>query len=191
MHLARKRLIQLDGQVGPRSRRGPGALAVRPFTVEAMTATPYRAALPVALDAEVNGRVVRLHLRRCDVDVESLLASQLASQSPPGGTTGKAWAARRDRLARWLARPDSWRKLVDSWAVDWDHGRRRDPGSGEPVFDAGWQCFRSRKRRGPGGDPIPFVVEVEYAGTGRHRIAARVTDVLGNDGIAIVNVTTT
>jgi len=35
------------------------------------------------------------------------------------------------------------------------------------------------------------VAEVEYARAGRHRVAARVTDVLGNDGFAVVDVTTT
>lgn len=43
-------------------------------------------------------------------------------------------------------------------------------------------------RRGKGDvEPLVFFAELRYSEPGRYRIAARVTDVFGNDGIATVS----
>ena len=50
---------------------------------------------------------------------------------------------------------------------------------GKPVFESDWQSFRSRDGQG-----LKFTAELSYDQPGHYRIAARVTDVFGNDGIA-------
>ncbi|MBI4699892.1 MAG: hypothetical protein HY744_01790 [Deltaproteobacteria bacterium] len=50
-----------------------------------------------------------------------------------------------------------------------------------------WQSFRVR-RSASQVEPLVFVAEFKYPEPGRYRVAARVTDVFGNDGIATVNV---
>ena len=54
------------------------------------------------------------------------------------------------------------------------------------FFIAEWQSFRSRGLDGAG--ELTFEAKFSYHEAGRYRIAARVTDVFGNDGIATVEV---
>jgi DNA modification methylase len=185
IHLAHKRLLQLHGRPRPpaeaqithvacarcknierkeKPQPSPGPFDVLPFTLEevaapstASTAGEVRAPLAVQIRAEVAGRRVRVTLDRCDVD-----AGALRESGQPLRDAG------------------SWKKLVDLWAVDWDHGAA--------VFEAGWQSFRGRKTKGEAAAPV-LIAEHTYPEAGRYRVAARVTDVFGNDGIAAVDVT--
>jgi len=70
-----------------------------------------------------------------------------------------------------------WTALVDYWAVDWDWQE------GKP-FENQWQDFRTRKRK-------TLIVETAhtYQERGEKRIAVKVTDIFGNDGLKVVRVT--
>ena len=70
------------------------------------------------------------------------------------------------------------------WAVDWDYGSRLGP-DGKPVFETDWQSFRVRRSKKE-VEPLTFTAERQYTQPGQYRIAARVTEVFGNDGIATV-----
>jgi DNA modification methylase len=167
--------------------------------VESMAVPAFYAPLSIVLAPEVKGRTVRLHLSRCEVDIESFLASQrpadvkkvtdgmTPTQRRKAEDAAKKWAAREEELQRWLKKADSWQKFVDFWAVDWDYGSRVDPHD-KPIFETDWQSFRLRKSKGE-LEPLLFVAEFQYAEPGQYWIAARVTDVFGNDGIATVRVT--
>jgi hypothetical protein len=74
---------------------------------------------------------------------------------------------------------------VDFWAVDWDYGRHLGEDD-KPIFITEWQSFRSRGVEGDG--ELTFSAKFSYPQPGVYRIAARVTDVFGNDGIATVEV---
>jgi DNA modification methylase len=209
IHLTRKRLIQLHDQPRPveaprfdhvtcdacgnvkrreRPGKSPGLFDVGPFTLESVAASMAvpapRAPLAIRLVHEVSGKTVRLTLDRCEIDVASFLASQRPARKAKGGDA--AWAARREELDRWLAKPATWQKLVDFWAVDPDHGRRVGDG-GAPIFASEWQSFRVRRGRGE-VESVVFTAEITYSEAGRYRLAARVTDVFGNDGAATVEV---
>jgi DNA modification methylase len=173
IHLTRKRLLQLHD--------------ARPFTLED-AGVQRRAPLSIGLAHEVSGRTLRLTLDRCEIDVESFLAG-LAGQRPARKEKAEqdTSAARREALDRWLAKPNAWQKLVDFWAVDPDHGRRAGE-DGEPVFESEWQSFRAPRAR---GEAIAFTAELTYREPGRYRVAARVTDVFGNEGAATVEVEVT
>lgn len=167
--------------------------------VESMAVPAFYAPLSIVLDPDAKGRTVRLHLSRCEVDIESFLASQRPADVKPVTDTmtptqkrkaedaKKKWEARQHELQKWLAKADSWQKFVDFWAVDWDYGSRLDP-NGKPIFETDWQSFRLRKAKGE-SEPLLFVAEFQYSEPGQYWIAARVTDVFGNDGIATVKVT--
>jgi adenine-specific DNA-methyltransferase len=167
--------------------------------VESMAVPAFYAPLSIVLAPEVSGRTVRLHLSRCEVDIESFLASQRPADAKPltdnmtptqrrkAEDAAKKWAARQDELGKWLAKADTWQKFVDFWAVDWDYGSRLDPHD-KPIFETDWQSFRLRKAKGE-SEPLLFVAEFQYSEPGQYWIAARVTDVFGNDGIATVKVT--
>lgn len=167
--------------------------------VESMAVPAFYAPLSIVLDPEVSGRTVRLHLSRCEVDIESFLASQRPADAKPtteamtptqrrkAEDAAKKWAARQEELGKWLAKADTWQKFVDFWAVDWDYGSRLDPHD-KPIFETDWQSFRLRKAKGE-SEPLVFVAEFQYSESGQYWIAARVTDVFGNDGIATVKVT--
>ncbi len=157
------------------------------------TIPAFYAPLAIVLRTESSGRLIRVYLERCEVDIESFLASQRPTITPitDGMSDAKRkkaaaeqarWSKRRKELEDWLAKAQSWRAFVDFWAIDWSYGERigRD---GKPIFETDWQSFRQKKAKGS-DDELAFVAERNYDEPGRYRVAARVTDVFGNDGIA-------
>ena len=161
------------------------------------TAVPaFYAPLAIELDARVDGRLVKLQLKRCEVDVESFLESQKPSLKPVTERMTEAqrrkaqselqrWEQRRKELDTWLRRATSWKSFVDFWAVDWSYGDKTGQ-DGKPIFETDWQSFRQKK--GKSETDLTFTAERNYAEVGKFRLAARVTDVFGNDGIAAVEV---
>jgi len=165
--------------------------------VESMAIPAFYSPLSIVLARQVTGRTVRLTLDRCEIDIESFVASQrpllksiTAGMSAAALKKAKAeqdtWSAREKELDKWLAKATTWQKFVDFWAVDWDYGGRVGA-DGKPIFETDWQSFRLRKSKGE-VEPLVFTAEFKYAEPGRYRVAARVTDVFGNDGIAAVEV---
>ncbi len=157
--------------------------------IESMAIPAFYAPLSILLRAHAKGRLVTVTLERCEVDIESFIASQRPLlREPTEGMSETArkkaqgekdrWAARERLLNDWLAKADTWQKFVDFWAVDHDYGHRVGE-DGKPVFESDWQSFRSRDGQG-----LKFTAELSYDQPGHYRIAARVTDVFGNDGIA-------
>jgi hypothetical protein len=69
--------------------------------------------------------------------------------------------------------------------VDWDYGRHLGEDE-KPILITEWQSFRSRGENGH--SELTFAAKFSYPEAGIYRIAARVTDVFGNDGIATVEV---
>jgi hypothetical protein len=165
--------------------------------VESMAIPAFYAPLSIVLSARASGRTVKLSLDRCEVDIESFIASQrpllkiptdkMAAAARKKAEAAQAkWDARQQELERWLAKATSWQCFVDYWAVDWDYGRRVTP-EGKPIFETDWQSFRVRRGKDD-LEPLVLAAELEYPSPGHYRVAARVTDVFGNDGIATVNV---
>jgi hypothetical protein len=165
--------------------------------IESMAIPAFYAPLSIVLSPQLSGRIVKLHLERCEVDIESFLASQRPVLKPVTDATtptarrkaeaeAEKWSAREAELQKWLQKADSWQKFVDFWAVDWNYGTRVGQDD-KPIFETDWQSFRLRKSKGD-TEPLVFVAELKYTDPGQYRIAARVTDVFGNDGIATVNV---
>lgn len=68
--------------------------------------------------------------------------------------------------------------------MDWDYRSRVDA-EDRPIFETDWQSFRVRKGKGE-TEPLVLTAEYKYEQPGHYQIAARVTDVFGNDGIATV-----
>jgi len=164
--------------------------------IETMAIPAFYAPLSIVLQAKATGRTVQLRLDRCEVDIESFVASQrpmlkLVSEAMAPATRKKAqaeldkWDDRQKELNKWLAKATTWQKFVDYWAVDWDYGSRVAP-DGKPIFETDWQSFRVR--RGKAEAELTFVAEFKYDQPGQYRVAARVTDVFGNDGIATTTV---
>lgn len=173
-------------------RRGGGDV------VESTAIPAFYAPLSIVLGKpKVQGLKVTLTLERCEVDVESFLASQrepllgkFRNATTPAAKKKQAaaqekWEEREKVLKEWLHKADSWKKFVDFWAVDWDYQSRLDA-EGKPIFETEWQDFR--RRRGREIEEMSFQAEVSYEQAGTYQIAARVTDVFGNDGIATVEV---
>jgi len=165
--------------------------------IESMAVPAFYAPLSIVLAPKVSGRTVSLELERCEVDIESFLASQrpvfkAPSDKMSAGARKKAeaeaakWEERQKVLQKWLAKTNSWQSFVDFWAVDWDYFSRTSP-DGKPIFETDWQSFRVRQGKGE-SDPLVFTAEFKYAQPGKFWIAARVTDVFGNDGIATVQI---
>lgn len=165
--------------------------------IESMAVPAFYAPLSIVLAPKVSGRTVSLKLERCEVDIESFLASQrpvfkAPSDNMSAGARKKAeaeaakWDERQKVLQKWLAKSNSWQSFVDFWAVDWDYFSRTSP-DGKPIFETDWQSFRVRQGKGE-SDPLVFTAEFKYAQPGKFWIAARVTDVFGNDGIATVQI---
>jgi len=165
--------------------------------IESMAVPAFYAPLSIVLAPKVSGRTVSLKLERCEVDIESFLASQrpvfkAPSDNMSAGARKKAeaeaakWEERQKVLQKWLAKTNSWQSFVDFWAVDWDYFSRTSP-DGKPIFETDWQSFRVRQGKGE-SDPLVFTAEFKYAQPGKFWIAARVTDVFGNDGIATVQI---
>jgi len=164
--------------------------------VESMAIPAFYSPLSIVLSQEVKGRIGNVTLERCEIDIESFLASQRPVLKPMSSAKSPAaikklkaesekWEARQKELEAWLAKATSWKKFIDFWAVDWDYGRRVGQ-DGKPIFETDWQSFRVRKSKNE-LEPLVLTAEQKYNEPGRYRVAARVTDVFGNDGIATVN----
>lgn len=165
--------------------------------IESMAVPIFYAPLSIYLTHKTDGRMVTVKLKRCEVDHESFLASQRPTLKPIENATtpaqkkraqdeAKRWALRRKELKAWLDKATSWQHFVDFWAVDWRYGERTG-NDGRPVFETAWQSFRTRDGKGDSGG-LTFSAQFEYDKWATYRIAARVTDVFGNDGIATVQV---
>ncbi len=166
------------------------------LAIESTAIPAFYAPLSIVLDAEAKGRNVELRLKRCEVDIESFLASQRPLLKPITEKMSekarkkaldevKRWEKREKELKAWLDKARSWQAFVDFWAVDWDYGRHLGEDE-KPIFITEWQSFRSRGDDGNG--ELTFAAKFSYPAAGRYRVAARVTDVFGNDGIATVEV---
>lgn len=162
--------------------------------IESMAIPAFYAPLSIVLSGNVSGRMAKVTLDRCEIDIESFLASQRPALKPLESATTTAakkkakaehekWDARQKVLEKWLAKATTWQKFIDFWAVDWDYGRKIGPDD-KPIFETDWQSFRTR--RGKEIEPLVFTAEYKYEQPGHYRVAARVTDVFGNDGIATV-----
>jgi DNA modification methylase len=136
--------------------------------IESMAVPAFYAPLSIVLSPKVSGRTVSLKLERCEVDIESFLASQrpvfkAPSDSMSPGARKKAeaesakWEERQKVLQKWLGKTNSWQSFVDFWAVDWDYFSRQQP-DGKPIFETDWQSFRVRKGKGE-SDPLVFTAE--------------------------------
>jgi adenine-specific DNA-methyltransferase len=165
--------------------------------LESMAIPAFYTPLAIHIRPEVAGRKVLLTLSRCDVDVDSFLDSQkphlkpfTEGMSPAARKKVKAdhdkWTDRREALDGWLAKANTWKKFVDFWAVDWEYGSRTGE-DGKPIFETDWQSFRTRKTKSD-VDDLVLIAETVYRGPGRYSVAAKVTDVFGNDGISVVEV---
>ncbi len=165
--------------------------------IESMAIPAFYAPLSIVLSPHLSGRTVSLKLDRCEVDIESFLASQRPVLKPVTETMtttarrkaeaeSEKWKDRETELQKCLRKADSWQKFVDFWAIDWNYGSRVGE-DGKPIFETDWQSFRLRKSKGE-TEPLVFTADLKYTDPGQYRIAARVTDVFGNDGIATVNV---
>lgn len=164
--------------------------------VESMAIPAFYAPLSILLDVKTTGRIVHVTLERCEIDIQSFIQSQRPLLKPlVEGMSANArkkaqaehekWAVREKELYTWLKKADTWQKFIDFWAIDWDYGHR--VGADEkPIFETEWQSFRLRKGKGE-VEALTFTAEFKYADAGQYRIAARVTDVFGNDGIATVS----
>lgn len=165
--------------------------------VESMAVPAFYAPLSIVLSKQISGLKAAVTLDRCEVDIESFLASQrpisaiantegmTPTQRKKAEAEMKKWDERRAQLEAWLAKATSWQKFIDFWAVDWDYGHRVGA-DGKPIFETDWQSFRVR--RGKELEQLVFKAEFTYAQPGRYRVGARVTDVFGNDGIATVEI---
>ena len=142
-------------------------------------------------------REVSLNLRRCEVDAESYLASQRpasrrhtgkqsASRQHENHLADTKWDRRRRELTEWLQKTTSWKNFVDFWAVDWNYGVSVD-NAGRPIFAPTWQSFHLAGKK-ISEDGLAFTIEHTYLDAGSYQIAARVTDVFGNDGLSIMKV---
>ncbi|MFY9342105.1 MAG: site-specific DNA-methyltransferase [Planctomycetota bacterium] len=165
--------------------------------IESMAVPAFYAPLSIRLSTAVSGRLAKVTLERCEVDIESFLASQRPLLKPITDSMSAAakkkaqaeaarWAARQKQLEQWLAKATSWQSFVDFWAVDWDHCSRLGTDD-KPIFETDWQSFRVRRSK-KDVDPLVFTAEYKYQQPGRYRVAARVTDVFGNDGIATATI---
>lgn len=166
------------------------------LAVESTTIPAFYAPLSIVLEEHLAGRNVELLLKRCDVDIESFIASQRPMLKPIiEKMTDKAkkkaldevkrWEKREKDLKDWLDKAKSWQSFVDFWSIDWNYGRQVGEDS-KPIFVAEWQSFRGQSAEGK--SEITFAAKFSYPDPGAYRIAARVTDVFGNDGIATVEV---
>jgi hypothetical protein len=161
--------------------------------IESMAIPAFYAPLSIILSKHVSGRMAKVSLDRCEIDIESFIASQrpvlkpiTPTMSAPAKKKAKGevdkWQTRQKELEKWLAKATSWQKFIDFWAVDWDYGRRIGPDE-KPIFETDWQSFRVRRSKGE-IEPLVLTAEYKYEQAGHYRVAARVTDVFGNDGIA-------
>jgi hypothetical protein len=119
----------------------------------------------VEVRVDAGGGGVTVKLVRLTVDLDDCLATQ----DP-------------EKRAEIKRRITDWKSLVDYWAVDWDY---RNNAAGESIFVNRWQSFRTRKSK-----EIATQCAHSYPGeTGEKRIAVKVTDIFGNDGLKVVRAT--
>lgn len=128
--------------------------------------------LTIKIQKVIDGKEVMIELSGLEVDTESFLESQKPE--------------RRDELKKWLKKEKSWQSFVDFWAIDWDYESIKDELK-EPVFENEWQSFRKRKGKSVVEDLI-FKSFHTYEKPGEYTIAAKVTDVFGNDGIVTTKI---
>ena len=107
-----------------------------------------------------SGGSVTVTLTRLTVDLDDCLSTQDAVKR----------AEIKNRITDWKA-------LVDYWAVDWDYDGH--------TFKNDWQTFRTRKSR----EIAPQAAHTYAEGKGDKRIAVKVTDIFGNDGLKVIRVT--
>lgn len=164
--------------------------------VESMAIPAFYSPLSISLKVETKGRIAYVTLERCEIDIQSFITSQRPALKPiTDGMSATArkkaqveldkWTAREKELRKWLAKADTWQKFIDFWAIDWDYGHRVGADD-KPIFDSTWQSFPRRKAKGE-VEQLKFTAENQYAQACQYQIAARVTDVFGNDGIATVS----
>lgn len=103
---------------------------------------------------------VTVKLLRLTIDLDDCLSTQDAA-----------------KRAQIKANLKDWRALVDYWAVDWDWHE-------DKPFENQWQSFRTRNQR-----DIAEATTHQYPERGEKRIAVKVTDIFGNDGLKVVRVT--
>jgi len=107
-----------------------------------------------------SGGGVTVTLTRLTVDLDDCLSTQDA--------------AKRTEIKN---RITDWKALVDYWAVDWDYDGQ--------TFKNDWQTFRTRKSR----EIAPSASHTYAEGEGDKRVAVKVTDIFGNDGLKVIRVT--
>lgn len=180
-------------QVRLRLQRGPGKDGAR----ESMAIPAFYTPLSIGLRAQVKGALVSLTLERCEVDIQSFINSQRPAlpairegmseiQRKKAQGEHERWLSREQTLREWLEQASTWQHFVDFWAVDWDYADQTGP-DGQPVFNTEWQSFATRAAKQKRIPPV-FTAEARYDRAGHYQIAARVTDVFGNDGLAVVDV---
>ncbi len=104
-----------------------------------------------------NRKTVQVILSRLTIDLDDCLSTQDAKK--------------REDIKKAIT---DWRALVDLWAVDWNY-------NGE-WFANDWQSFRTRKSR-----EINTQAVNTYLEGGEKRIAVKVTDIFGNDGLRVLS----
>jgi len=114
----------------------------------------------IEVRAQPSGGGVTVTLTRLTVDLDDCLSTQDAAKR----------AEIKNRITDWKA-------LVDYWAVDWDYDGQ--------TFKNDWQTFRTRKSR----EIAPQAAHAYAGGHGDKRIAVKVTDIFGNDGLKVIRVT--
>ena len=114
----------------------------------------------IEVRAQPSGGGVTVTLTRLTVDLDDCLSTQDA--------------AKRTEIKN---RITDWKALVDYWAVDWDYDGQ--------TFKNDWQTFRTRKSR----EIAPQAAHTYAEGKGDKRIAVKVTDIFGNDGLKVIRVT--
>ena len=116
--------------------------------------------IEVRAEVSPSGSSATVKLTRLTVDLDDCLSTQNAA-----------------KRAEIKLRLTDWKALIDYWAVDWDY-------NGE-TFRNDWQTFRTRKNR-----DMATQAAHDYQGAkGDKRIAVKVTDIFGNDGVKVIRVT--
>jgi adenine-specific DNA-methyltransferase len=140
--------------------------------VESMAIPAFYAPLSIVLAHQVKHGIASVTLARCEIDIESFLASQRPALKPLSMATTPAakkrlkaehdkWNVREKELEKWLSKATSWQKFIDFWAVDWDYGHRVGEDE-KPIFETDWQSFRLRKSKTE-IEPLVLTAEHEYS----------------------------
>ena len=120
----------------------------------------------------VHDKEVMIELSGLEVDAESFLDSQKPEI--------------RKKLTKWLEKENSWKSFVNFWAIDWNYEDLKDYNN-EFIFENEWQSFRKYKGKKIYEDLV-FKTSHKYEKAGKYKVAVKVTDVFGNDGIVIKDV---